>query len=151
MSNNWLECDWCQSRFDVAPMFFGCPHCAREGRKRPVEMKYAIDGFRPEMSPGVWRWAGLLPHAEFDRRVTLHEGSTPLVPIDLPGHDARIFLKNETSNPTWSWKDRPNAVSISMARQFGFGRVTAKSTGNHGNSVAAYAGAAGLDATILCH
>jgi len=46
---------------------------------------------------------------------------------------------------------RPNVVSISMARQFGFGRVTAKSTGNHGDSVAAYAGAAGLDATILCH
>ena len=151
MSNNWLECDWCQSRFDVAPMFFGCPHCAREGRKRPVEMKYAIDGFQPEMSPGVWRWAGLLPHAEFDRRVTLYEGSTPLVPIDLPGSHARILLKNETCNPTWSWKDRPNAVSISMARQFGLGRVTAKSTGNHGNSVAAYAGAAGLEATILCH
>ncbi len=151
MPNNWLECDWCRSRFDVAPMFFGCPHCAQEGKKRPVEMKYAIDRFHPETSPGVWRWAGLLPPAECDRRVTLYEGSTPLVPIDLPGSNAKTFLKNETCNPTWSWKDRPNAVSISMARQFGFQRVAARSTGNHGNSVAAYAAAAGLDATILCH
>jgi threonine synthase len=151
MRNSWLECVRCHSQFDVASMFFGCPLCAQDGRKRPVEMKYAVDGFQPEMSPGVWRWAGLLPPVELDRRVTLYEGSTPLVPIHLPGSNARIFLKNETSNPTWSWKDRPNAISISMARQFGFLRVTARSTGNHGNSVAAYAAAAGLDATILCH
>ncbi len=103
------------------------------------------------MLPGVWRWAGLLPAVELDQRVTLHEGSTPFVPIDLPGVNARVFLKNETSNPTWSWKDRPNAVSISMARQFGFQRVIASSTGNHGNSASAYASAAGLDATILCN
>jgi threonine synthase len=151
MSNNWLECDWCRSRFDVGPMFYGCPNCAQKGKKRPVEMKYAIDGFQPEMSPGVWRWASLLPPADPDRRVTLYEGSTPLIPIDLPDSNATTFLKNETINPTWSWKDRPNAVSISMARQFGFRRVTARSTGNHGNSIAAYAAAAGLDATILCH
>ena len=95
MSNNWLECDWCQSRFDVAPMFFGCPRCAREGGKRPVEIKYAIDRFRPEMSPGVWRWAGLLPHAEFDRRVTLYEGSTPSErSIDLHGKTVRVWASN---------------------------------------------------------
>jgi threonine synthase len=151
MPNNWLECDWCRSRFDVAPMFFGCPHCAQKGNKRPVEMRYALDKLQPEAAPGVWRWAGLLPSVEVDRRLTLYEGSTPLVPIDLPCSNVKTFLKNETANPTWSWKDRPNAVSISMARQFGFRRVTARSTGNHGNSVAAYAGAAGLDATILCH
>jgi len=151
MPNNWLECYWCRSRFDVTPMFFGCPHCAQEGNKRPVEMKYAVDKLQPEVAPGVWRWAGLLPSVEDNRRVTLYEGSTPLVPVDFPESNVKAFLKNETANPTWSWKDRPNAVSISMARQFGFRRVTARSTGNHGNSVAAYAGAAGLDATILCH
>ena len=151
MSSSWLQCDWCGSRFETAPLFFGCPCCAQEGKKRPIEMKYAIDRVQPETTRGVWRWASLLPPAESDRRVTLHEGSTPLVPIELPGSNAAVFLKNETSNPTWSWKDRANAVSISMAKQFGFRRVTAKSTGNHGNSMAAYAGAAGLDATILCN
>jgi len=151
MSNSWLQCDWCGSQFDVAPMFFGCPHCAQTRRKRPLEMAYAIDTLQPETSAGVWRWAALLPPVDSDRRVTLYEGSTPLVPIDLPGVNATTYLKNETSNPTWSWKDRPNAVSISMARQFGLRRVTARSTGNHGNSAAAYAARAGLEATILCH
>jgi threonine synthase len=151
MSNSWLQCDWCQSRFEIAPLFFGCPHCSREGKKRPLEMKYAIDKLVPDTLPGIWRWATLLPSVDADRRVTLHEGSTSLIPIDLPGIDAAVFLKNETSNPTWSWKDRVNAVSISMAKQFGLSRVITKSTGNHGNAVAAYAAAAGLDATILCH
>ena len=132
-------------------MFFGCPVCARQGRKRPLEVKYSEGAVRPAALAGLWRWADLLPAVDDDRRLTLYEGSTPLIPINLPGSDVRVFLKNETINPTWSWKDRPNAVSLSVAKQFGFARVAAKSTGNHGNAVAAYASAAGIDATILCN
>ena len=61
------------------------------------------------------------------------------------------MLKNETLNPTWSWKDRPACISLSMAKQLGFARVAAISTGNHGSSTAAYAAAAGLACVILCH
>ena len=64
---------------------------------------------------------------------------------------AWLLLKNETLNPTWSWKDRPACISISMAKQLGFARVAAISTGNHGSSTAAYAAAAGLACVILCH
>ena len=151
MPDSWLQCDWCGSRFEFGPIFFGCPSCAAVGRKRPLEVKYQSGSLEPSQSPGLWRWSGLLPAVELPHRITLHEGNTPLVPLSCPPHPARLLLKNETSNPTWSWKDRPNAISISVARQFGFPRVAAKSTGNHGNAVAAYAAAAGIDATVLCN
>jgi threonine synthase len=61
-----------------------------------------------------------------------------------------LYFKNETVNPTWSFKDRYNAVTIAAARELGFRRVVNSSTGNHGASVAAYAAVAGMDCIILC-
>ena len=84
-------------------------------------------------------------------RVTLYEGNTPLIPMRFGDLAATVYLKNETVNPTWSWKDRPNCISVSMARCFGLERVLSKSTGNHGNATAAYAGSAGFEATIFCN
>jgi threonine synthase len=133
-------------------MFFGCPTCAKQEKRRPLEVKYAINETAAQATAGLWRWASLLPPVQQEKRVTLYEGSTPLIPIHAAGSGAnRLFLKNETVNPTWSWKDRPNAVSVSVAKQFGFSRVVATSTGNHGNALAAYATAAEIDATILCN
>jgi threonine synthase len=114
-------------------------------------MKYSLAPLAMQPAPGLWRWAGLLPPVDSAHRVTLHEGNTPLVPLTQAAHGPRLLLKNETGNPTWSWKDRPNAVSISVARHFGFSRAVAKSTGNHGNAVAAYSAAAGIAATVLCN
>ena len=152
MSNSCLQCDWCNSQWDVSPMFFGCPTCAKHSKKRPLEVKYAMNETVATATAGLWRWAKLLPAVDCGNRVTLYEGATPLIPIQVECSDAnRLFLKNETANPTWSWKDRPNAVSVSVAKQFGFSRVVAKSTGNHGNALAAYAAAAQIDATILCN
>jgi threonine synthase len=84
--------------------------------------------------------------------VTLGEGETPLLPLDRIA--ARfgiesVFGKAEFMNPTQSYKDRTNAVSVSLARQFGFDKVCCISSGNHGVSVAAYAAAAGLRALVL--
>ncbi len=151
MQNSWLQCDFCESRYAIGPLLFGCPSCAKQGLRRPLEVKYGETQLTPEPSAGVWRWAGLLPWVAPAHRVTLHEGATPLVPLSLPGIATEVYLKNESVNPTWSWKDRPNVVSVSVAKQMGFECITAKSTGNHGNAAAAYASAAGLSATILCN
>ena len=85
---------------------------------------------RDECAPGIWRWSALLPRVAEGNRISLGEGGTPLVAIRAGG--PRLMLKNETSNPTWSYKDRANCVSVSAAREFGFQRVFASSTGNHG-------------------
>src|SRR6185369_14617534 len=95
---------------------------------------------------GIWRWQALLPPVEPPNRVSLGEGSTPLVALDGWSGRAQLLLKNETANPTWAYKDRPNVISASMARQFGYRKIATISTGNHGNSMSAYAAAAGLEA-----
>jgi threonine synthase len=107
-----------------------------------VRYKTTASQLKDDTQPGLWRWRGLLPPVE---PVSLREGNTPLVPFN------GLLIKNETVNPTWSWKDRPGTASISVARHFGFKRTVAISTGNHGNSVSAYSAAAGLDCTIFCN
>lgn len=63
---------------------------------------------------------------------------------------SRLYYKNETANPTWSFKDRYAAVTVSMAKSMGFKRIVVSSTGNHGAAVAAYAAAGGLTCVVLC-
>jgi threonine synthase len=60
-----------------------------------------------------------------------------------------LYFKNETANPTWSFKDRYVAVTVNVARQFGYRRAVVSSTGNLGVSTAAYCAAAGLECLLL--
>jgi threonine synthase len=108
------------------------------------------------IGPGrhLWeRFADFLPFASPDPACSLGEGNTPLLPAP-PALVAstgvrRLLLKNETQNPTWSFKDRGSLACIWMAQQMGE-RVTATiSTGNMGHSIAAYAAHAGLLAIIF--
>jgi len=153
MPEQWLECLVCHRRQEVAAVFGGCPHCASEGRKAPLEMRYEYTCVAPTerggCAPGIWRWSTLLPRVTKGNRISIGEGNTPLVAIR--GDGPRLMLKNETANPTWSYKDRANCVSVSVAREFGFKRIFATSTGNHGSAAAAYATAAGLQCVVFCH
>jgi threonine synthase len=153
MPEQWLECLICHHRQEVAAVFGGCPHCASAGRKAPLEMRYdytcAAAAGHDGCAPGIWRWSRLLPRVTERNRISLGEGNTPLV--TLHGDGPKLMLKNETANPTWSYKDRANCISISAAREFGFQRIFATSTGNHGNAAAAYATAAGMRSLIFCH
>ena len=151
----WLECLACQARFAVAPLFSGCPACQEAGRKSPLEVRYdyaRLGGLEPDSSkPGIWRWHPLLPPVEPHNRVSLGEGNTPLVQLHGWSGSTRLYLKNETANPTWAYKDRANCVSASLARQFGLKNIATVSTGNHGNSLSAYAAAGGLRCVVFCH
>ena len=136
-------------------MFYGCPACRAIGRVAPLEV--ACDLGAATLSAnhrealGLWRWSSLLPRVRTESRVSLGEGATPLLPIACGRDGLRVLLKNETANPTWSWKDRPNCVSVSMAREFGFRRTVAISTGNHGCAAAAYSAAATANCVVFCH
>lgn len=106
--------------------------------------------------PGTYLWerfADFLPFERMDPVLSLGEGNTPLLPAapllqqisGLPG----LLLKDETQNPTWSFKDRGTLTTLFMAREMGE-RVTATiSTGNMGHSVAAYAARAGIMAIVF--
>jgi threonine synthase len=153
LATGWLQCTFCGSRFAVGPLFFRCPNCLSEGIAAELEMRYTPRMLKVpnKRNAGVWGWKSHLPNIPQESRITLGEGATALLRVEETGDGPEVYLKNETTNPTWSWKDRPNAVSVSMAKHFGFERVIAISTGNHGNAMAAMAAAGGLKATVLCN
>ncbi|MBI3695990.1 MAG: pyridoxal-phosphate dependent enzyme [Acidobacteria bacterium] len=103
---------------------------------------------------GIWRFSGMLPVPEERWRVSLGEGNTPLVRLAEVSRAAglpHLYFKNETANPTWSFKDRFHAAGLSAARMLGYSKVVTSTTGNHGASAAAYAAAAGMKCVVFCH
>ncbi|MFI5495041.1 threonine synthase [Actinoplanes sp. NPDC051859] len=93
-----------------------------------------------------WRYAAALP-VPIERPVSLGEGLTPLLDVELNGLPLRV--KPEWINPTGSFKDRGTSVLVSFLRQQGVTEMLEDSSGNGGSSIAAYAAAAGIRATIL--
>jgi threonine synthase len=102
----------------------------------------------------IWRYAGLLPAGQDPAtRVTLDPGLTPLV--SAPGLAARLgisaplWVKDDSANPTHSFKDRVVSVALTAARGLGFTRYGCASTGNLANSVAAHAARAGAPSIVF--
>lgn len=103
-------------------------------------------------APGIFAFRRMLPLTHHDAPVSLGEGQTPLIPLDRLGPRLgmnRLLLKDESRNPTWSYKDRLAAVAVTKAAASGAHTVVVSSTGNHGAAVAAYAAAAGLSCVVL--
>lgn len=134
-------------------MFEGCPRCPTEDRTASLAAAYDMRSAR-QLWPsrdggGVWRYSALLPVHDPGNRVTLGEGDTPLVAMPGLGGARRLWLKNESTNPTWSYKDRLCCVAVSVAKEMGARTIGVSSTGNHGASAAAYAARAGLEYVAL--
>lgn len=111
----------------------------------------ALRGLETTDEPGIFRYRALLPIAD-GPVVSLHEGGTPLVPVRGLGAGLglpSLYVKDESRNPTWSYKDRLAAVAVTKAVQQGRDTVVVSSTGNHGAAVAAYAARAGIRCVVL--
>src|SRR5947208_1026302 len=120
----------------------------------PLEVSYDYEAAaaaisRESIAAGplsIWRYGPLLP-AENDGAVDLGAGFTPMVRADRLAAElglGELWLKNDTLNPTGSFKDRVVAVALARARQLGFKVAACASTGNLANSVAAHAARAGM-------
>lgn len=97
----------------------------------------------------LWRYRELLPLADFDRRADLGEGGTPLVRLRRLAPDGvELWLKDESGNPTGSFKARGLALAVNRARELGAPGVELASAGNAALALAAYAAAAGLPARV---
>ncbi|HEX5205172.1 MAG TPA: threonine synthase [Actinoplanes sp.] len=102
----------------------------------------------------IWRYAGLLPAGQDPAtRVTLDPGLTPLVSAPAlaaaVGLRAPLYVKDDSANPTHSFKDRVVSVALTAARGLGFRRFACASTGNLANSVAAHAARAGVPSIVF--
>jgi threonine synthase len=99
----------------------------------------------------IWRYRDLLPVGE-DAPVDLGAGFTPLVRADRLAAElglGELWIKDDTANPTGSFKDRVVSVALTKARQLGFKVAACASTGNLANSVAAHSARAGMASVVL--
>ncbi|HET9060974.1 MAG TPA: threonine synthase [Acidimicrobiales bacterium] len=125
----------------------------------PLEVVYDYEAIRAATSreriaagpKTIWRYADLLP-ASPEGAVDLGAGLTPLVRAERLGaelglHD--LWVKNDTTNPTGSFKDRVVSVALTRARELGFKVAACASTGNLANSVAAHAAHAGMRSVVF--
>jgi threonine synthase len=134
-------------------MFEGCPRCRAEGVAVNLTVEHDLSpllSVTPELFPpaprNLWRFKSLLP-VRPAAPASLGEGATPLVHLERLGRRLglpRLFAKDESQNPTWSYKDRLCALAVAHAVSIGARAITISSTGNHGAATAAYAARAGL-------
>lgn len=149
-----LRCPRCGTGYSEPAAHVVCPNCAGEGIHvfpAPVYDLTELTGLPVGASPGIFRFADLLPVGA-GPIVSLGEGTTPLLPINDVGRATGItdlWWKDESRNPTWSYKDRLAAAAITKAAQDSAETVVVSSTGNHGASIAAYAAQAGLRCVVL--
>jgi threonine synthase len=151
-----LVCVRCGTESDDSAPWAGCLACAVDGVSANLLPRYDLAGrgglAELPNEPGIFRWRDLLPVPDDAAPVSLHEGGTPL--LDAPVLAAEfgvgeLLFKDETRNPTWSYKDRLAAVAITVARARGAHTVALATSGNHGAATAAYAAAAGLRCVVL--
>src|SRR3954453_16272288 len=131
-------CDVCFGPLEVAYDYSGLD---------ATEVKRRIQGGPQD----IWRYADFLP---FEQRpqTALAAGVTPLVKADRLAQRLglrEVWVKNDTANPTHSFKDRVVAVALAKARELGYEVVACASTGNLANAVAAHAAAAGLESYVF--
>jgi len=149
-----LRCPRCGWTTEPRGAFAGCRACAQDGVPVNVHPEYDPSGDRSadDEAPGLFRHRRLLPLPEDAVPVSLDEGNTPLLQMRrlgaAMGHE-RLYLKDETRNPTWSYKDRLAAVAVTRAVSDGADTIVVGTTGNHGAAAAAYAAAAGLRCVAL--
>ncbi len=125
----------------------------------PLEVVYDYEAIRSAVSRekiaagplSMWRYADLLP-ASAEGAVSLGAGFTPLVRADRLAAELglrELWIKNDTLNPTGSFKDRVVSVALTKAQELGFKVAACASTGNLANSVAAHAAHSGMESVVF--
>ena len=150
-----LECSGCSEKYDHAEINTFCPSC-----QSPLLSRYDLESARQHVDrdsitrrkKGMWRWHELLPVLTIENQVFLGEGDTPLLSLPHLEKELRLshlYVKDESSNPTGSFKARGLAAAISKAKELGVQKVIIPTAGNAGGAMAAYAARAGLRAYIF--
>ncbi len=149
-----LTCSSCAKYFQGDQVQTFCPDC-----KAPLLALYDLPGVKREVDrdaisqrpSGMWRWHELLPVHEPANVISLGEGDAPLLPITNLAAVwglSNLFVKEESLNPTGSFKARGLSAAVSKARELGVTRFVIPSAGNAGGALAAYAARSSAEVLI---
>lgn len=139
-----LSCFNCEATYEVMELHTVCKSCGM-----PLRVDYDLSkiNFKPShlktRPPSLWRYHEVLPILP-ELAVTLIEGCTPLIQIDK-----HIWIKDESRNPTGSFKARGLVMAVSMARVLGARALCAPSAGNAAGALAAYGAVANLPVIVV--
>ena len=151
----YLKCSDCGREYSARKVHSFCPDC-----QAALITHYDLPAARQRLNReamrarprGMWRWRELLPVDDPANEVTLGEGDTPTLPMPRLGSALglrRLFLKDESANPTGSFKARGLGAAVSKAKELGIEKVIIPTAGNAGGAMAAYAARAGIKAHIF--
>jgi threonine synthase len=150
-----LECSACARVHEARRLHNLCVECGKPLLVRYDLKRAAQEIFRESLRGSrsdLWRYRALLPIERDENITTLGEGFTPLL------HACRLsaklgldhlYIKDESVNPTQSFKARGMAVAVSMAKELGVRKLAVPSAGNAGAALAAYAARADLEAHVF--
>jgi threonine synthase len=150
-----LQCSECGRKFDAEQLQTICPDC-----NSPIFATYDLDKLKNSLTKqavrnrprGVWRWAELLPVREEKYRFTLGEGDTPLLRLLRIGEALglpHLYVKDEGTNPTGTFKARGLLMAVARAVELGVREFVIPTAGNAGGALAAYAARTGTQAHVF--
>ncbi len=156
MNVTYLECANCHQTYEANKLHNLCVECGK-----PLLVRYDLEKAaetltkdslktRPE---NLWRYAEVLPVENTENIVCLGEGFTPLLEAErlaatLPIR-LNLYIKDESTNPTQSFKARGMSAAVSMAKELGVKKVAAPSAGNAAGALSAYASRAGIESFLF--
>ena len=164
MQPSYLQCVNCGRPYPPTPLATLCPHCSGDiDRPGILDLVYDNKAFhnpclvdsvllRPDRGAGLWAYADLLPVDPKGPKITLGEGHTPLIGAPSLASSIGIeslSIKNETQNPTGSYKDRIAAMVTAKALEAKAKRMILVSSGNMASATAAYGSVAGIETIVI--
>ena len=155
MNVTHLECALCGLEHEAHRLHNLCTACGK-----PLLVRYDLSRSKTTLTkeslaarrPDLWRYREVLPVESDENIVSLGEGWTPLVRARRLGRRVKInelYIKDESQNPTQSFKARGMATAVSMAKELGAKKLAVPSAGNAAGALAAYAARAGLQSYIF--
>jgi len=155
MNVTHLECAACHLRHEARRLLNLCRECGK-----PLLVRYDLEAAANTLTresltgrrPDLWRYREVLPVDDDANIVSLGEGWTPLLHAERLGKELGIkdlYIKDESQNPTQSFKARGMSAAVSMAKELGARKLAVPSAGNAAGALAAYAARAGLECFIF--
>lgn len=155
MNVTHLECAACHLEHEARRLLNLCRECGK-----PLLVRYDLERARQTLTKqslvsrraDLWRYREVLPVENDENIVSLGEGWTPLLRARRLGRQIgfdELYIKDESQNPTQSFKARGMSAAVSMAKELGAKKLAVPSAGNAAGALAAYAASAGLECFIF--